>query len=673
MQDMTWTHQGLMLDVGRHFIPVEGLKKLIQGAAVCGVNRLHLHFTEDHGWRLQLRKYPVLTEKGSSRGNSIFGDVSETENNNGFYTREEMQGIVEFARNLGIEIIPEIEIPGHESALLHAMPELGCRRMLWNVAEKEIQDHPRAYRVETTPGVFPNLICPGRDENLQTLYGILDEIMEIFPYPMVHIGGDEAVKVHWRRCPDCQKRMAEEGLHNEEELQDWLIRKVAAYLAEHGRQVIAWNDVLAGGTLPDHFVIQHWWGQDERTGEYLRRGGKVIVSDAGRFYLSRSYAGMDIRTIYETKELPAYIRGAEGQVLGFECCLWTERVTNPERAACMLFPRLCAWDVRLHGDRDMSWEEFLEKVRERMDRIRALGIQGAPEAEWVLSSEAREAAQKKEEAGRFSEKCMPNIRREEKLLHVEKVEKLMRTLDIPEPFLVQVGDWMLEGRGDGGDGVRDMAEQLTTALKNRWEGPWKDVPEKIWLDTLGCYRRFIREFRDCYGYDGFDRGFWTTRQVTAKLFRLGELEYEIGEDSGENDETKKGEKFLRLHIPSDACLEADRMNDSVRQARAFLARFAPEYAQLPITCESWLLSPKLRPLLKNDSRILHFQNAFDITDIREEGNPLLWVYRIGPRQEKDLDPRTLPERTSLQRALKEMICRGGICGNGIGTLVRPFE
>ena len=289
MDVQSFTHKGFMLDVCRHYMPAEDIRRMLDAAALCGMNRMHWHLTDDQGWRIEIKKYPLLTDIGAKRGPSFFGDVSQTENNCGFYTQEEVRGIVAYAKKLGIEIIPEIEIPGHACAMLAAYPQLGCRRTVWPEWTPTDGQAGYVHAVRKIGGIFPDLICAGRDESIRFLEDVLDEITELFPFPMVHIGGDEAPKLHWRRCPDCQARMRAEGIRSEDALQRWLVLRIGAYLADKGKETIVWNDVLNGGLLPEHFIVQQWYGNQELTRAFLEAGGRVIVSDTENYYFDYAY------------------------------------------------------------------------------------------------------------------------------------------------------------------------------------------------------------------------------------------------------------------------------------------------------------------------------------------------------------------------------------------------
>ena len=654
-----FAYRGFMLDVCRHYMPPENIRKLLDAARELGLNVMHWHLTDDQGWRLEIRKYPQLAEKGSRRGDSCFGHVSPTENNSGFYTQQEIRDLVAYAGERGIGILPEIEIPGHAAALLAAVPGLACRRE---------GGKPWKDRVEVTGGIFPSLVCAGKEETLTFLQDVLDEVTELFPYPAVHIGGDEALKIRWRRCPDCQRRMRELGLASEDALQRWLVLRIGEYLAGKNRKTVVWNDVLAGGQLPPHFIVQHWMGYEEETRAFMQAGGSVICSDTASYYLDYAYGSIDVRKIWRYPAVPEYARGLEDRLAGLECPLWTERISNLSRAAWMLFPRLTAASVKMAGAGETPWEEFLEEVRRKEARVEALGLRGAPEKYWSLSEEDAEQDRLEWERMNRTEETVPQIQQEGKLMALDRAERLMKETGIPEGFARLAGDVMLAeiyGEPDPGDrdGAGTLIRQLAQAADSRLWGRWARLPEEIWLSTMKCYARFIGEHRRSYGRDGFDRGEWTVRQAEARLFRIGELEYELCDENGPE---------IGLHIPSDAVLEAERLNASLRDARAFLAEYFPAYAKAPAVCESWLLSPVLKEVLPADSRILRFQEAFDLLETDPEDDAALeWVFYVAQGQRAGLDLRMLPEKTSLQRGLKRMLLEGRKPGSAKGRLREP--
>ena len=653
-------YRGFMLDVCRHFMPLDEIKKLLQAAAVLKLNRMHWHLTDDQGWRIEIRKYPLLTEKGAVRGDSFFGGTPEAERNSGYYTQEEIRDLVAYAKSLGIEIIPEIEIPGHAAAMLAAYPQFGCRRGKTGKWEE---------KVEISGGIFSALVCAGKEETLGFLEDILDEVTELFPFPAVHIGGDEALKFRWRRCPDCQRRIREKGLQSEDDLQRDLLMEVSEYLAGKGRKTIVWNDVLAGGPLPAHFIVQQWMGGRQETLAFMQSGGTVIRSDTDSFYLDYCYGRIDVRRIHETPRIPEYAMGLENRILGVECPLWTERIASLERAAWQLFPRLTAVNVKMSGE-ELPWETFREKVKALEEEREAItGLKGAPEEFWDMDPDAAKADRQAEIQTIFSGKAEAYERKEREIVSLDAAERLAESLGIDRDFVQKGGDsvWAeIHGQekpeDDNGAGI--LIRQLMIAADSRKYGAWRDIPEEIWMETMKCFPRFISEHRRSYGRDGFDRYGWTTRQIGAKLFRIGELEYELTED-------KEGRKEIGLHIPSDAKLEAERMNASLEKADAFIRERFPEWAGAPKTCESWLLSPALKDLLPEGSRILRFQEAFELEETYPEDDAALeWVFYVAEGQRKELDISRLPENTSLQRKMKAMIMKGGKPGAGKGVLLQ---
>ena len=233
-------YRGVMLDPCRHFIPVENVKKHIDVLALFKINRLHWHLTEDQGWRIEIKKYPKLAEIGSKR---IDGEGTEY---GGFYTQEEIKEIVAYAAERFITVVPELEIPGHELAAIAAYPELSCKgdsitpRIIW--------------------GVEDIVMCPGKEETFRFLEDVIAEMIPLFPGTYFHIGGDECPKSSWKQCPLCQKRIREEGLKNEEELQSYVIRRIEKVLNGHGKRLIGWDEILEGGLAPSATVMS-WRGE----------------------------------------------------------------------------------------------------------------------------------------------------------------------------------------------------------------------------------------------------------------------------------------------------------------------------------------------------------------------------------------------------------------------------
>ena len=488
---------------------------------------------------------------------------------------------------------------------------------------------------------------------------------------MVHIGGDEALKLHWRRCPDCRRRMRELSLSDENELQRELVLDIGEYLKEKGRDTIVWSDVLEGGMLPAHFIVQQWYDDEERTERFMEHGGRVICSDCGAYYMDYPYGRIDVKTIRDFPRIPKYARGREDRLLGLECPLWTERVTNIDRAAFLLFPRMCAVGIKAREAETLSDEEFTARLADTTDRIRAIGLNAAPAEYWDMSAEAAERDRREDRERIHAPEAEKYVEKEQTLVLLEKTERFMRKLAVPEEFLLRAGDTILSGvYGRASlpdeDGAGDMARQMMEAVQSREEGAWRRFPEEIWLATMRCFPRFISEYRASYGRDGFDRGFWTVRQVGCRLFRIGELEYELAQENGE--------RFISLHIPSDAVLSPDRLNDSLLRARAFLKEYFPERSGDAMICESWLLSPVLEDLLPADSGIRRFRGAFTITEsFPDDDSALQWVFGLTDKQKNTVRTEDLPENTSLQRALKRRLLSGLKPGSAIGILTGQFR
>jgi len=327
------------------------------------------------------------------------------------------------------------------------------------------------------------------------------------------------------------------------------------------------------------------------------------------------------------------------------------------------------------ADKYGIWEEFTAELKKLRDEISALGLEFAPENVWKLSPEDAAADSKHDHWLRYSEKSRLAEKEEIRLLQQESLEKLLAQIEMPREFAMQVMDhaWKdLPGYSGGyssdiTNGADRLAVHLLAAIDNRDEGcPWENIPENIWLDTMKAFTRFVGEHYASTGEYGFDRDFWTTRQVNAQLLRIGELEYEMCR----HDE----KEVISLHIPSDARLSADRLNASVAHARAFIAEWYPKWAEAPMVCSTWLLAPALKDMLSEGSNILRFQNAFDILETDPEPEDVLeWVFRLTEEQQKTAVLADLPEDTSLQRKLKDYLLSGGKVGVAGGVLAREFK
>lgn len=325
-------HRGLNLDCSRHFFPAEEVKKIIEALSLCRMNVLHWHLSDDQGWRIESLHFPKLTKASKQ-----------------FYTQRQIREIVEFARLRGVEIIPEIDMPGHTSAVLNAYPKFGCFG-----TRVPLADHG---------GIFPVILCPGKDETMSFLEELLEEIIPLFPGPRFHIGGDEAPKSEWKQCPDCAARKEQLGLTEDEDLQGWFTARIAEILRRHGKTPICWDDTLLASNAPREIQVQYWMlTHRRRLEQFIRDGGKWIYSDMLDFYFDYPYSMTPLKKVYTASpRLGKREAAGDPNLLGLECCLWTEYVTTPEQLEKRLFPRVYAFAEAAWGTVG-KYEDFLTRL-----------------------------------------------------------------------------------------------------------------------------------------------------------------------------------------------------------------------------------------------------------------------------------------------------------------------
>lgn len=319
-------YRGFMFDTVRHFFPVEVVKKYIEAISLLKFNVFHWHLTDDQGWRIQIDKYPRLIENGSMRRETK-GDKTP---HGGYYTKDEIKDVVEFAKERYITVIPEFDIPGHTRAAVSSYPELGC-------ANKPVE-------VSTKFGIHSEILCAGRESSYEFVRDVLKECAEIFPSEYVHIGGDEAVKHEWYKCEDCQRKIKELGLDNEEELQAYFTEKAVEYLKTLHKTAICWNESANSGKLEESVVLQFWQdGKDnENVVREVKKGRKIIVSKFNPYYLDYPYPMHSLKAAYEFEPVFKGIEGYENNVLGVESPVWTEWIDNTDLLSFRVFPRLTA-------------------------------------------------------------------------------------------------------------------------------------------------------------------------------------------------------------------------------------------------------------------------------------------------------------------------------------------
>ncbi|MCQ4206118.1 beta-N-acetylhexosaminidase [Streptomyces longispororuber] len=354
--------RGFMLDVARHFQPVGVLRRYVDLLALHKLNVLHLHLTDDQGWRMPVAAYPLLTEVGGRRAEPV--------PHQGAYTREELTGLVAYAAARGVTVVPEIEMPGHVRAAIAAYPELGT------VPGRRLDVWSRWGVCDTVLGVHEPVLDFCRT--------VLDEVMDVFPAPYVHIGGDECPTTEWAASPAARERAAAEGLPDTAALRDWFLGRIGAHLVERGRTPVAWAET--GDGLPADFTLMTW-REPEHTRMALKRGHSVISCQHRSTYLdypqspapdeppAQSGVLVDLRAVHEHE--PPAATGTTGELLGVQAHLWTEYVSTPEHVDHMVFPRLCALaDRAWHGS--PSWPHFRDRLDAHAARLAALGVRHGP-------------------------------------------------------------------------------------------------------------------------------------------------------------------------------------------------------------------------------------------------------------------------------------------------------
>lgn len=363
-----FAYRGFHLDSARHMQTVDELKRYIDAAALLKLNVFHWHLTDDQGWRFACDAYPRLTEIGSRRKSSDFGKVHTGEPYGGYYTKDELRDVAAYCAERNICVVPEFDVPGHSTAAIAAYPHLSCSGA--------------PIEVETRQGVFPNLLCAGKQTTYDFVFAVLDELCDVFPGPYIHIGGDEAPKGAWNRCPDCRKEREALGLTDSEQLQGAFTNRVVAYLREKGRTAIVWNEALKSGMLDRGAVVQNWMDRDKLCPAWAHDGGKVIVSEYFHYYLDYPYAMTPLNktlTYDPLKGLDA--RGAQN-VLGVEAPLWTENIDNFAALCAMGFPRLAAAAETAWARTPRRPKDFQGALRALVPLLRETGVEPAPEKAW---------------------------------------------------------------------------------------------------------------------------------------------------------------------------------------------------------------------------------------------------------------------------------------------------
>ena len=352
-----FAYRGLMLDVSRHFSTKEFIKKQIDALAYYKINRLHLHLTDAAGWRLEIKKYPLLTDFAAWRtdptwkkwwnGGRKYLRYDEPGASGGYYTQDDIREILEYARQHYITVIPEIEMPSHSEEVLAAYPQLSCSGEPYKNSD----------------------FCVGNEETFTFLENVLTEVMELFPSEYIHVGGDEAGKSAWKTCPKCQKRMKDEHLANVDELQSYLIHRIEKFLNNHGRRLLGWDEILQGGIAPNATVMS--WRGEEGGIAAVTSGHHAIMTPGAYCYLD-SYQDapysqpeaiggyLPLKKVYAYDPVPASLTAEQAKlVYGVQGNLWVEYIPTPEHVEYMIYPRMLALaEVAWSAPERKSWSDF---------------------------------------------------------------------------------------------------------------------------------------------------------------------------------------------------------------------------------------------------------------------------------------------------------------------------
>jgi len=337
-----FVHRGLMLDCCRHFMPKEFVMKFIDMLAYHKMNTFHWHLTDDQGWRIEIKKYPKLTQIGAYRNRTLEGRYTSSLENRkwdntrygGFYTQDEIKEVIAYAKKRFVTIIPEIEMPGHAMAALASYPELSCTG--------------GPFEVEGLWGIFNDIYCP-KEETFTFLENVLSEVIDLFPSKYIHIGGDEAPKLRWQNCAHCQALIKKEGLKDEHELQSYFVKRIEKFVESKGRQIIGWDEILEGGLAPNATVMS--WRGEAGGIEAAKQNHDVIMTPTSYLYLD--YYQADPKTqplsiggfvplwkVYGYNPIPAELTPAEAKhIRGVQGNLWTEYISTTDHVEYMILPR----------------------------------------------------------------------------------------------------------------------------------------------------------------------------------------------------------------------------------------------------------------------------------------------------------------------------------------------
>ncbi len=365
-----FAYRGMHLDPCRHFIPMDSVKVYLDMMAMHNMNQFHFHLSEDQGWRIEIKKYPELTEIGAYRNGTVIGhngNLYDTIRHGGFYTQDELRDLIQYAAERHINIIPEIDLPGHMQAALACYPQMGCTG--------------GPYEVWRRWGVSEDVLCAGNEEAMQFAEDVLNEVMDLFPSPYIHIGGDECPKVRWEKCPKCQAKIKELGIKKddrfsaEDYLQSYVMNRMAKVVEARGRRVIGWDEILEGN-VSETAIIMSWRGTEGGI-EAARKGHDVIMAPSSHlyfdYYQSEDIASepmciggyLPVERVYEFQPLPEVLTPEEQKhIIGVQANIWTEYIAHFWHVQYMALPRMEALtEIQWNNPKERDFESFVERCK----------------------------------------------------------------------------------------------------------------------------------------------------------------------------------------------------------------------------------------------------------------------------------------------------------------------
>jgi hexosaminidase len=377
--------RGMHLDVSRHFFSVESIKKYLDLLAAYKMNKFHWHLVDDQGWRIEIKKYPLLTQTGAWRANKNNfwwndrpqADSTDFADYGGYYTQEQIKEIIQYAASKQIEVIPEIEMPGHVASAVASYPFLSCKQNA---------------QFQMTGGNYTQIssnYCAGNDQVFDFLTGILEEVFALFPSTYVHIGGDEVDKTNWKNCIKCQSRMKVEKLKNEDELQSYFIKRIGAFVESKHKKMIGWDEILEGG-LADGAIVMSWRGENGGI-EAAKMKHEVIMTPGSPCYFDhyqgnaayepKAFNGFNtLKNVYDYQPIPVQLNDSLSHyVLGAQGNVWTEYITSEKQLEYMILPRMLALsEVLWTADSSKNWVDFYNRIQSHFQRFDLMGINYSP-------------------------------------------------------------------------------------------------------------------------------------------------------------------------------------------------------------------------------------------------------------------------------------------------------